>query len=125
MDYLKPSMVARVTFESVGQAMSEGALHLDHNPHLRPWSAPAPNNVAGKGKIEVPGQIHNIVWQNRAAAPTPFETSLGDALEQAFDGGAETAEQVVQALNTAGFRSRDGTRWTVASFEAELAGLGA
>ena len=125
MDDLKPSMVARVTFESVGQAMSEGALHLDHNPYLRPWATPTPNNVAGKGKIEVPGQMHNIVWQNRAAPPTPFETSLGDALEQAFESGAETAEQVVAALNAAGFRGRDGARWSVASFEAELAGLGA
>lgn len=125
MDYLKPSMVARVVFESVGQALSEGALHLDHNPHLRPWAAPAPNNVAGKGKIEVPGQMHNIVWQNRAAAPTQFETSFGDALEQAFDGGAETAEQVVRSLNEVGFRNRDGARWTVASFESELSSLGA
>lgn len=125
MDYLKPTMVARVQFVSESQALSEGALNLDHNPHLRPWQAPAPNNVAGKGKIEVPGHVGNIVWQHRTAAPTPFENALGDALEAAFDGGAETAEQVVAAFNAAAFRRPDGQAWTVAHFEADLALLGA
>ena len=121
MDDLKPSMVARVHFVSD----SDSTLALDHNPHLRPWLAPTPNNVAGKGKIEAPGQVQNIVWQSRAAAPTAFENSLGDALERAFDSGAESAEQVVAALNEGGLRTREGTAWTVAAFEAELARLGA
>ena len=125
MDDLKPTMLARVQFVSQAQALSGGALNLDHNPYLKPWAAPSPNNVAGKGKIEVPGQMDNIVWQNRAAPPTAFETALGDALEQAFDGGAESAEQVVAALNAAGHRARDGAAWTVVSFENELTGLGA
>lgn len=125
MDYLKPTMVARVQFISESQALSDAALNLDHNPQLRPWQTPAPNNVAGKGKIEVPGQMSNIVWQNRAAAPTPFENALGDALEAAFDAGAETAEQVVAAFNTAALRRPDGRAWTVADFEADLALLGA
>jgi hypothetical protein len=125
MDYLKPTMVARVQFVSESQALSDGALNLDHNAHLRPWQTPAPNNVAGKGKIEVPGHMSNIVWQNRAAAPTQFENALGDALEAAFDGGAETAEQVVAAFNAAAFRRPDGHAWTVTNFEADLALLGA
>lgn len=125
MDYLKPTMVARVQFVSEAQALSDGALNLDHNPHLRPWQTPAPNNVAGKGKIEVPGHMSNIVWQNRAAAPTQFENALGDALEAAFDGGAESVEQVVAAFNAAAFRRPDGRAWTVADLEADLALLGA
>ena len=125
MDYLKPTMVARVQFISESQALSDGALNLDHNPHLRPWQTPSPNNVAGKGKIEVPGHMSNIVWQNRAAAPTQFENALGDALEAAFDGGAESAEQVVAAFNEAAFRRPDGHAWTVANLEADLALLGA
>jgi hypothetical protein len=121
MDYIKPSMIARVHFVSD----SDSALNLDHNPHLTPWQAPTPNNVAGKGKIEVPGQMRNLVWQNRATSPTDFENAFGDALEAVFESGAETAEQVVQGLNTAAFRTPDGQAWTVARFEAELARLGA
>jgi hypothetical protein len=120
MDYLKPTMVARVQFFSE----NELALKLDHNPHLKPWQAATPNNVAGKGKIEVPGQIPNIVWQNRAAAPGEFENQLGDALERAFDGGAETLADLVRALDADGLRARDGSRWTASTLEAELAQLG-
>jgi hypothetical protein len=121
MDYLKPTMVARVEFVSD----SANALHLDHNPHLAPWVTPTPNNVAGKGKIESPGQMSNIVWQNRAAAPTAFENALGDALEAAFEGGAESVEQIADAFNAANFRRPDGRTWTGPDVEAELALLGA
>ena len=121
MDYLKPSMVARVQFVSD----NEMALKLDHNPHLKPWQAATPNNVAGKGKIEVPGQMPNIVWQNRAVAPSEFENQLGDALERAFDGGAETVADIVSSLDGEGLRARDGSRWTASALEAELAQLGA
>lgn len=97
----------------------------DHNPYLKPWKVAQPNNVAGKGVIEVPGQVENIVWQHREAAPTPYENALGDALEHAFAGGAETLEQVVESLNAQNVRAADGKPWTVASFEAEMARLGA
>ena len=69
--------------------------------------------------------MRNIVWQTRSAAPTDYENALGDALEQAFGGGAETLDEVVQALNTQGFRAADGRPWSAASFEAEMARLGA
>ncbi|MFN0161641.1 MAG: recombinase-like helix-turn-helix domain-containing protein [Burkholderiales bacterium] len=97
----------------------------EFNPYLKPWKAAQPNNVAGKGQIEVPGQVDNIVWQTRAAPPTAYENALGDALEVAFTGGAETAEAVVESLNTQAFRCADGSAWTVATFEAEMARLGA
>ncbi len=98
---------------------------MNFNPHLKPWQAAQPNNVAGKGQIDVPGQVPNIVWQTRATAPTDYENALGDALERAFEGGAETVEQVVASLNQQTVRAADGRSWSAASFEAEMARLGA
>ena len=98
---------------------------MKFNPYLKPWLASQPNNVAGKGTIEVPGKVENIVWQNRAAEPPTYENALGDALERAFSGGAESLEEVVAALNAEAFRTAEGNEWTAASFEAEMARLGA
>jgi hypothetical protein len=56
MDF-NPYLLAKVQFIST----SGNALNLDHNPELKPWQSPAPNNVAGKGQIEEPGQMKNIV----------------------------------------------------------------
>ena len=100
-------------------------LNTDHNPNLAAALRPAASSVAGKGVIEVPGQVANVVWQTRAAPPTAYENALGDALELAFEGGAESAEQVVAALSAAGQADAQGTAFTVASFEAEMARLGA
>jgi hypothetical protein len=98
---------------------------MDHNPQLTPWAPPTPNNVAGKGRIEVPGGEANLVWQNRAAPPTDYENRLADALEAVFEGGATTLDEVVAGLNARGLRSADGLAWTAARYEAELARLGA
>ena len=98
---------------------------MNFNPYLKPWQAAQPNNVAGKGQIEVPGQVENIVWQHRATAPSDYENALGDALERVFADGAQSVEEVVAGLNAQTFRTADGTAWTVASFEAEMARLGA
>jgi hypothetical protein len=113
-----PFVLAKVQFAS------GSALDLDHNPQLKPWVTPEPNNVAGKGCIEEPGQARNIVWQNRLAPPTDYENALGDALEQVFDAGATTVEQVVDGLNGQGLRTPDGAAWTVARFEHEMTRLG-
>lgn len=120
MDF-NPHLVARVQF--VGSA--DNALGLDHNPNLKPWSPPAPNNVAGKGKVEAPDQLTNIVWQNRATPPTPYENALGDALERVFEGGATTLDEVVAGLNDLNFRASDGQPWTGERYCAEMARLGA
>lgn len=120
MDF-NPYRLAKVQFIST----SENTINCDHNPKLKPWEAPSPNNVAGKGQIEAPGQIPNIVWQTRLAAPTDYENALGDALEKVFVDGAETLDQVVGGLNVLGFRMPDGRPWTAASFESEMARLGA
>ncbi len=120
MDH-NPYLLAKVHFIST----SDNALNLDHNPALTPWRAPAPNNVAGKGKIEVPGAARNIVWQNRSAPPTDYENALGDAFEAVFERGATTAAEVVAGLNQIGFRTPDGQAWSEARFESEMARLGA
>jgi len=120
MDDLKPGPGAPVAvMRDLRQAP------LDHNPFLGAAPALSPDAGAGKGRIEIPGRQPNVVWQNRAASPTPAENALGDALERAFDAGAETAEQVVTSLNDGGSRTAGGEQWTVASFEAEMARLGA
>lgn len=86
------------------------------NPKLSPWKQPQPNNVAGNGTIEIPGQTENMIWQTRKAEPTRFENDLGDALVNAFDAGAIELDQVVESLNEQGLRSQDGARWTMESF---------
>ena len=90
------------------------------NPFLKPWRAPQPNNVAGKGVIEQPGQTGNMVWQTRKAEPTQYENDFGDALEKVFDAGAVELADVVKGLNEVGFRSPEGQLWTEERFTAEL-----
>jgi len=93
---------------------------MDHNPYLKPWRAPQPNYVAGKGEIDKPGQVPNFVWQTRSSAPTEYENQLGDALETVFTAGVETLPEVVAKLNEIGMLSPDGGQWTEASFQAEM-----
>lgn len=104
---------------------SDNTLDVDYNPYMAPWEKPTPNNVAGKGSIEAPGQAPNLIWQNRPAPPTAYEDALANALERVFEDGAETLEQVVAGLNAAGVRLPDGRSWTPALFETEMARLGA
>jgi hypothetical protein len=95
------------------------------NPYLQPWRAPEPNNVAGKGQIELPGTAPNQVWQTRDAEPTRYENDLGDALERVFDSGATELDEVVERLNQLGSRAPDGAPWTAERFCAALAALAA
>jgi hypothetical protein len=98
---------------------------MNHNPYLKPWKAARPNNVAGKGQIEVPGEVENMVWQTRMDEPSAYENALGDALEEVFEAGATTLDEVVAGLNQRRFRRADGSAWTTDQFEAEMARLGA
>jgi hypothetical protein len=93
---------------------------VNFNPSLKPWRAPQPNNVAGKGVIEQPGQAGNLIWQTRKAEPTQYENDLGDALEKVFESGAAEIDDVVKGLNAIGFRSPEGQPWTVERFAAEM-----
>ncbi|KAF7961800.1 hypothetical protein AWV80_28980 [Cupriavidus sp. UYMU48A] len=98
---------------------------LSYNPNLVPWERPAPNNVAGKGHIEQPGKVANIVWQTRADAPSAYENKLGDALEAAFEGGAQSPADIVRAFNATDFLCLDGQAWTEERFLAEMRRVGA
>lgn len=94
------------------------------NPHLQPCSPTPADQGAGKGYIEMPDNAVNLRWQTRTAAPTDYENTLADMLEQIYESGAETAEDIVEGLNSRDFNTASGDRWTVASLMSELAELG-
>lgn len=93
---------------------------MTFNPNLTPWKQPVPNKVAGKGLIQKPGEVQNLVWQTRSAEPTSYELSLSAALIEAFGSGAEERSEVVSHLNAQGVFSPNGSPWTEASFEQEM-----
>jgi hypothetical protein len=93
---------------------------VNFNPSLKPWLAPQPNNVAGKGVIEKPGETENFIWQTRKAEPTQYENDFGDALERVFDTGAVELDQVANGLNGIGFRTPEGAAWTEERLAAEF-----
>lgn len=93
---------------------------VNFNPFLKPWLAPQPNNVAGKGVIEKPGETDNMIWQTRKAEPTQYENDFGDALEQVFEAGATELHEVVAGLNRVGFRTPEGAQWSEERLAAEL-----
>ena len=96
----------------------------DHNPLLKPWIRPKPEDSAGKGWIERPDQVANLAWQTRPAPPSEYENKLGDALVACFGSGIEELSALVARLNEMGVLSPVGTPWTVESFEREMARLG-
>ncbi|MGE6916625.1 recombinase-like helix-turn-helix domain-containing protein [Achromobacter kerstersii] len=95
------------------------------NPHLKPWAPPGIEHAAGKGAIERPGATPNLIWQTRSHMPTAYEDALGDALEVAFEGGADTPADLVASLNAQALRAPDGEPWTEAGFLQEMRRLGA
>ena len=97
---------------------------MTHNPLLKPWIRPRPDDAAGKGSIERPDAVVNIVWQTRAAPPSEYENRLADALVECFAAGIEDVNALVARLNELGVQAPDGTPWTAASFEREMARLG-
>ena len=122
---------------------------IDHNPYLAaarpavpasaaPASAhanPAPRAapialVPQRGAIDPPnravgGGAGNITWQTRDHAPTEYENRLGDAIEAAFEAGADSPDAMAGHLNGQGVHAPDGSPWTAASFEAAMRELGA
>lgn len=111
------------TSSSVRDADS-AAWAADFNPQLRPWQRPEPGSAAGKGALERPEKVANIVWQTRAAPPTDYENALADSLIACFEAGAEQLPDLVAALNARGSRSPSGAPWTEDSFTTEMARLG-
>jgi hypothetical protein len=98
---------------------------MDHNPNLKPWRRPEPNQVAGKGKIEKPDQVENIIHQTRSNPPTEYENRLGDALMEIFSDDIEKLSEIVSKLNEKGIQTSNGAIWSEENFKMEMKRLGA
>ena len=98
---------------------------MDYNPNLKHRQLPEANNVAGKGNIEHPGQVINIVHQTRATPPTDHENELGQALEKIFSDNVIELEDIVSRLNEMGVQTQSGAVWTEETFRSEMKRLGA
>lgn len=98
---------------------------MDHNPYLKPWSRPEPNQVAGKGQIEKPGEVENIIHQTRSTSPSEYENRLGEVLTEIFDADIAELPDVIAKLNEMGVQAPYGEAWTETSFQAEMKRLGA
>ena len=98
---------------------------MDYNPNLKHRQLPEADNVAGKGNIEHPGQVINIVHQTRATSPTDYENELGQALEEIFSDNVIELEIIISRLNEMGVQTHSGAAWTEESFRSEMKRLGA
>ncbi|MEW5248384.1 recombinase-like helix-turn-helix domain-containing protein [Microbulbifer sp. 2201CG32-9] len=94
------------------------------NPQLKQWAQIIPSSEAGQGRIEQPGGFDNRVWQTRERPAEPFELALAEALECAFEGGAETFEELLVALQTQKSLDRQGCLWSEQTLLNELTVLG-
>ena len=97
---------------------------MDYNPNLKLRQLPEGNNVAGKGKIERPEEMINIVHQTRAASPTDYENELGQALEEIFSDNVIELENIISRLNEMGVQPHSGAVWTEENFRSEMKRLG-
>jgi hypothetical protein len=69
--------------------------------------------------------LSNETHQTRMSAPTAYESLLGDSIERAYAQGIHDLDGLVNYLNTAGPSGPNGEAWTNASFQQEMARLGA
>jgi hypothetical protein len=67
---------------------------------------------------------YNETHQHRSAAPTAYESLLGDAIERAFAQGLHDLPSLVAHLNQTGPTAPNGLVWTPELFEKEMARLG-
>lgn len=88
------------------------------------WKKNVPNRNAGINNIQFPGDSKLIVWQSREREPTEYEFDISEGLIKAFSSGAETLDEVVQALNDIGILREDGEAFTAETFQKEIERLG-
>ncbi|MBL0085416.1 MAG: hypothetical protein IPP87_24950 [Ideonella sp.] len=69
--------------------------------------------------------LYNETHQTRLAPPTSYENLLGDSIERAYAQGIHDLDGLVGYLNSAGPAGPNGQAWTNASFQTEMARLGA
>ena len=72
-----------------------------------------------------PAALYNETHQARSAAPTSYESLLGDSIERAFGSGIHDLDALVQYLNTAGPSGPNGQAWTPENYQQEMARLAA
>ena len=72
-----------------------------------------------------PQQLYNETHQTRSCEPTAHESLLGDAIERAYAQGIHDLDELVAALNRSGPPAPNGEPWTGATFQREMARLGA
>ena len=86
----------------------------------------AVNSGAGGG--DHPRLAHNGLymeqWQAGTGEAGPYETALGDALEEIFGRGVHDLSGVVAALNEKGLRTPEGEGWSEQNFPAIMERLG-
>lgn len=70
-------------------------------------------------------ELYNETHQTRSAAPTAYESLLGDSIERAYAQGIHDLEGLVSHLNITGPSGPNGQPWTGESFQQEMARLGA
>jgi hypothetical protein len=63
--------------------------------------------------------------QARSRKPTAYEELLGDSIERAYAAALHDIDALLGYLNKAGPLGPDGEPWTPATFQAEMARLGA
>ena len=97
---------------------------MKYNENLKNRTPRGFSQEAGKGKIELPGEIENIAWQTRGEAPSEYEAGLTDALEDMFAGGIETLPEIVAELNERKIPAPDGSPWSEENFQTEIKRLG-
>ena len=66
-----------------------------------------------------------VSLQLRAAAPTAYESLLGDSIERAFAAGIHDLDGLVAFLNEGGPSGPNGQPWTATTYCDEMARLGA
>lgn len=99
---------------------------MDFNPYMAKAHNKERASGGGKGYIEAADDAFmNIVWQNRAAPPSEYETTLCNTLSGIFAGGATDIGDVVKALNDTGIKPAVASQWTEENFAAEMRKLGA
>ncbi len=64
-------------------------------------------------------------YRSRIASPSPYERALADALFQILGRVAHTPEAIVAALRQSDVKPPAGGDWTIETFRAEIARLGA
>lgn len=69
--------------------------------------------------------LYNATHQSRSAPSTAYESLLGDSIERAFAAGIHDLQGLVDFLNAGGPAGTNGQPWTPASFQQEMARLGA